>query len=185
MTLQVDRQRLADAHQAVRWQLLSERTPAGHWVGELSSSPLSTATAISALVLADKSGTSNGLPAFTPGVEPSHIDEIFSNDLSELIVQSIQWLASQQNEDGGWGDTDRSKSNIATTMLVQAAFHLTGVPAKYQNLLERADAYVEAAGGDCGIETALRRRQDLRRANPGQLRAGRHGAVAQSAGAAV
>ena len=156
MTLHVDRQRLADAHQTVRAQLLAERTPAGHWVGELSSSPLSTATAISALVLAEQSGSSGGLPAFTPGVEPSHVDEIYRNDLSELIIQSIQWLARQQNDDGGWGDTDRSRSNIATTMLVQAAFHLTGVPAKYQNLLERAEAYVEAAGG----LTELKRRYE-------------------------
>ena len=147
MTFQVDRQRLADAHHTVRSQLLAERTPAGHWVGELSSSPLATATAISALVLAEQSGTSSGLPAFTPGEEPSHLDEIYRNDLSELIIQSIQWLARQQNDDGGWGDTDRSKSNIATTMLVQAAFHLTGVPAKYQDLLERAESYVETAGG--------------------------------------
>ncbi len=147
MTPQVDRQRLADAHHTVRSQLLAERVSAGHWVGELSSSPLSTATAISALVLAEQSGTSSGLPAFTPGEEPSHVDEIYRNDLSELIIQSIQWLARQQNDDGGWGDTDRSKSNIATTMLVQAAFHLTGVPAKYQDLLERAENYVDAAGG--------------------------------------
>jgi len=147
MTLYVDRHRLADAHHTVRSQLLAERTPAGHWVGELSSSPLSTATAISALVLAEQSGTSSGLPAFTPGEQPSRVDEIYRNDLSELIIQSIQWLARQQNDDGGWGDTDRSKSNIATTLLVQAAFHLTGVPAKYQDLLERAERYVSAAGG--------------------------------------
>jgi len=145
--VQVDPHRLAAAHRAVRSQLLAERNSAGHWVGKLSSSPLSTATAISALVLAEQGSTSSGLPSFTPGEEPSHVDEIYRNDLSELIVQSLQWLARQQNEDGGWGDTDRSHSNIATTMLVQAAFHLTGVPAKYQNLLERAEAYVEAAGG--------------------------------------
>ena len=152
MTPQVDRQRLADAHHTVRSQLLAERTSAGHWIGELSSSPLSTATAISALVLAEQSGTSSGLPAFTPDEEPSHFDEIYRNDLSELIIQSLQWLARQQNDDGGWGDTDRSKSNIATTMLVQAAFHLTGVPAKYQDLLERAEAYVENAGGIAGLK---------------------------------
>ncbi len=152
MTFQVDRQRLADAHQTVRRQLLAERAPAGPWVGELSSSPLSTATAISALVIAEQSGTSHGLPAFTPGEEPSHFDEIYRNDLSELIVQSMQWLARQQNDDGGWGDTDRSQSNIATTMLVQAAFHLTGVPAKYRDLLERSDAYVKKEGGIAGLK---------------------------------
>lgn len=152
MTLQVDRQRLADAHHTVRSQLQTERNGKSHWIGELSSSPLSTATAISALILAEQSGTSSGLPAFTPGEEPSHIDEIYRNDLSEQIIQSMQWLARQQNEDGGWGDTNRSRSNIATTMLVQAAFHLTGVPAKYQNLLERAEAYVKSQGGVAGLK---------------------------------
>jgi len=152
MTLSVDRQRLDAARCTVQTQLLAERTAAGHWIGELSSSPLSTATAISALVLAEQSSTSSGLPAFTPGEEPSHVDEIYRNDLSELIVQSLQWLASQQNDDGGWGDTDLSQSNIATTMLVQAAFHLTGVPAKYQGLLERAEAYAKAQGGVAGLK---------------------------------
>jgi squalene-hopene/tetraprenyl-beta-curcumene cyclase len=152
MTLQVDRQRLAGAYRTVRSQLLAERTPAGHWVGKLSSSPLATATAISALVLAEQSSTSGGLPAYTPGEEPSHFDEIYRNDLSELILQSSRWLASQQNDDGGWGDTDRSPSNLATTLLVQAAFHLTGVPAKYQDLLKRAEAYVQAAGGVAALK---------------------------------
>ena len=38
----------------------------------------------------------------------------------------LDYLAAHQNPDGGWGDTDRSYSNIATTMLVRAAFHLAG-----------------------------------------------------------
>ena len=147
MTSTIERQRLAAAQETVRSRLLGERNSDGHWIGELSSSPLSTATAISALVLAEQSGTSCGLPAYVPGEEPSHVEEIYRNDLSEMIVQSLKWLAKQQNDDGGWGDTDRSRSNIATTMLVQAAFHLTGVPAQYQNLLQRAQAYVDRQGG--------------------------------------
>jgi len=43
-------------------------------------------------------------------------------------------------------------SNIATTMLVQAAFHLTGVPARYTNLLERAGQYVESQDGVTGLK---------------------------------
>jgi len=152
MTLHVDRDRLAAAHHTVRSRLLAERNSAGHWVGELCSSTLSTATAISALVLAEQGGTSGGLPSYTPGEEPSHVDEIYRGDLSELIVHSLHWLAQQQNEDGGWGDTDRSRSNIATTMLVQAAFHLTGVPAKYTDLLERAEQYVKGQGGIAGLK---------------------------------
>ena len=131
---------------------MAERKSASHWTGELSSSPLSTATAISALVLAEQSGLKCGLPDYTPGEEPSHIDEIFRGDLSEQIVRSLHWLAEQQNEDGGWGDTDRSLSNIATTMLVQAAFHLTGVPVKYAGLLERAEHYVTSLGGVAALK---------------------------------
>ncbi|MCA9231481.1 MAG: squalene--hopene cyclase [Planctomycetales bacterium] len=152
MTFRVDRDRLAAAFDTARSDLLAQRNSAGHWVGELCSSPLSTATAISALVLAEQGGTSCGLPAYRPGEEPSHVDEIYRGDLSELIVHSLHWLAQQQNEDGGWGDTDRSRSNIATTMLVRAAFHLTGVPAKYANLLERAERYVEKQGGIAGLK---------------------------------
>jgi squalene-hopene/tetraprenyl-beta-curcumene cyclase len=148
MTLHLDRERLLAAHRTIRSDLLAERLPQGYWVGRLSSSPLATATAISALVLAEQGGTSCGLPAYTPGKKlENSADELYRGDLSELIVHSLHWLAEQQNEDGGWGDTDRSTSNIATTMLVEAAFHLTGVPAKYKNLLERAEQYVESQGG--------------------------------------
>jgi squalene-hopene/tetraprenyl-beta-curcumene cyclase len=156
MTLHLDRERLAAAYRTVRSDLLSERAPSGSWVGELSSSPLSTATAISALMLAEQGSTSCGLPDYTPGELQTSAQELYRGDLSELILQSIHWLAEQQNDDGGWGDTDRSRSNIATTMLVQAAFHLTGVPAKYGDLLERSDRYVEAEGG----VAALKRRYE-------------------------
>jgi squalene-hopene/tetraprenyl-beta-curcumene cyclase len=37
-------------------------------------------------------------------------------------------------------------------MLVQAAFHLTGVPAKYTGLLERARQYVQSQGGVMGLK---------------------------------
>ena len=147
MTLSIDAERLTAALDSVRHDLLQERGTRSHWVGRLSSSPLSTATAISALILAEQSGTSCGLPAYTPDTSRDCLSEMYQGDLSELIVHSLNWLAGQQNEDGGWGDTDRSKSNIATTMLVQAAFHLTGVPAKYKDLLNRSDQYVAKAGG--------------------------------------
>jgi len=147
-----DNGQLASAHRTLAAELLAERCSTGSWTGELSSSPLATATAISALVLAEQSGTCSGLPSYTPGVEPSHIDEIYRGDLSQQLVRSLHWLAQQQNDDGGWGDTDRSQSNVATTMLVQAAFHLTGVPAKYHNLLEQAKQYIDVQGGIVGLK---------------------------------
>ena len=138
------------AHHTARLQLLDQRASQGHWIGELSSSPLSTATAISALVLAEQHGGGGSLPEALEG-NTQFTDAIYQGDLSEFIIESMHWLARQQNEDGGWGDTDRSLSNISTTMLVQAAFHLTGVPAKYADLLGRANAYVEAQGGIAGL----------------------------------
>ncbi len=118
----VDPDRLQAAYKTARADLLAECDPSGHWVGRLSSSPLSTATAISALVLAEQHAGSASRD-FRP-------EEVYLGDLSELIVASLHWLAGQQNADGGWGDTDRSQSNIATTILVGAAFRLTGIPVK-------------------------------------------------------
>ena len=139
----VDPDRLQAAYKTARADLLAECDPSGHWVGRLSSSPLSTATAISALVLTEqRAGSANR--EFRP-------EEVYQGDLSELIVKSLHWLAKQQNADGGWGDTDRSRSNIATTMLVAAAFRLTGVPVKYNGMMERAEAYIESQGGVAGL----------------------------------
>src|SRR5688572_9491062 len=120
----LDTQRLLTAYETARRDLLAERVAAGHWEGRLASSALSTATAVSALAMIDRRGTP------VAGEDEAR--------LVRLIVPGLQWLAKAQNPDGGWGDTDRSRSNIATTMLVRAAFHLTGVPAEHAGLLERA-----------------------------------------------
>jgi squalene-hopene/tetraprenyl-beta-curcumene cyclase len=60
-------------------------------------------------------------------------------------------LVRQQNEDGGFGDTDLSHSNIATTYLVVAALHLAGVADQHESLLEHADGYIAAKGGLQGL----------------------------------
>ena len=82
--------------------LLAERSSSGHWEGHLSSSALSTATAVTALALYGRAaGTSTADCA--------------------LIGSGLAWLIANRNSDGGWGDTVASKSNISTTMLVWAA----------------------------------------------------------------
>ncbi|MEN6496217.1 MAG: prenyltransferase/squalene oxidase repeat-containing protein, partial [Thermoguttaceae bacterium] len=127
--------RLRQAYHKARQDLLDERVAAGHWVGELSSSALSTATAVSALAIVRRQ---------TP-------DTAAKTRLTPLVDQGLQYLARSQNSDGGWGDTDKSHSNIATTMLAQAAFHLAGAAERHAAILARAEHYLQAQGGIAGL----------------------------------
>src|SRR5436190_8344323 len=103
----MDRQRLQAAYVKARDALLAERTPEGHWVGELSTSALSTATAVMALALVQRH-------------TPPH------DQFQRLIDGGLAWLVAHQNADGGFGDTVKSFSNISTSMLCRAAFYLSG-----------------------------------------------------------
>src|SRR3954464_3553031 len=116
-------ERLDAAYRKARTALLAERTPEGHWVGELSASALSTATAVAALALVQKATPAHG--RFDP-----------------LRAGGLAWLASRQNADGGWGDTVRSFSNISTTMLCRAAFHLGGAAARFPDALTKSEAWM-------------------------------------------
>jgi len=84
-------------------RFLEERV-GDHWEGELSSSALATATASVALTLA-------------------HRREAHAR-FEQLARRGVAWLIRAQNEDGGWGDTARSLSNISTTALCWAALAL-------------------------------------------------------------
>ena len=114
MTIPFDR--LRRAYETARNTLLAERTPEGFWIGHLSSSALSTATAIAALQLARP------------------------ND--PRISKGLQWLAENQNADGGWGDTVKSFSNISTTMLCRAAFHLADNVPNYSDASSRCEVWL-------------------------------------------
>lgn len=94
-------------------RLQEEQNDRFHWTGELSTSALSTATAISALVQTRKALQST---ASRDGTLPE------PTRLTRMIDRGCQWLLAQQNADGGFGDTDLSHSNIATTYLVLAAW---------------------------------------------------------------
>ncbi|HEV3385709.1 MAG TPA: squalene--hopene cyclase, partial [Gemmata sp.] len=72
---QIDHDRLRVAYETAKNALLAERVPAGHWVGELSTSALSTATASMAL----------------------HIENPFEH--RERIDAGMKWLAEHQNDD--------------------------------------------------------------------------------------
>ncbi|MHB0955069.1 MAG: prenyltransferase/squalene oxidase repeat-containing protein [Pirellulaceae bacterium] len=149
----IDFVRLQAAYEKARADLLAERTPSGHWEGELSSSALSTATAISALSIARDAATGPRRRTTVPDdARPNDADLHDAHRIdTRLIQQGIAYLRQQQNEDGGWGDTDKSHSNIATTLLVVAAVHLAGEEGLSSSGMERARAYIERQGGTEGL----------------------------------
>jgi len=126
---------LHHAYQKARHALLAERVAAGHWVGKLATSALATATAVSALAIVRRQTSEASL----------------RSKLEPLVGRGLEYLAQSQNDDGGWGDTDKSLSNIATTMLARAAIHLAGGAETHAALLARAERYLEAQGGLAGL----------------------------------
>lgn len=101
-------------------RLEAARTAGGWWEGRLASSALATATAIGALTLASDHDINPGL----------------------------NWLATTQNEDGGWGDTVLSLSNISTTILCWCAYAIARAEATYQPTLVNAEQWLtKVAGG--------------------------------------
>ena len=116
------RQLAADTLANSRAALLAARHPGGYWVGELSASALSTATAVFTL---DMSGD----PKSTP-----------------LVRSGLKWLAENQNADGGWGDTTKSFSTLSTTCLGWAVFNIPEAEG-YADTIDRAEAWIRQHAG--------------------------------------
>lgn len=136
MKLDVDVERLNQAFDTIQDKLLSERNSHGTWAGELSTSALSTATAVMAL----------------QQVVLKSSDSI--SELQPYIANGLRWLAEHQNADGGWGDTTKSYSNISTTMLAHAVFHATNQVEENRDVVDRAASYIDKIGG---VEAVVRR----------------------------
>lgn len=132
----IDTDRLRAAYATARDALLAERAPEGYWVGELSTSALSTAVAAIALHIVD------------------------AEKHRSLVAGGIRWLAAHQNADGGWGDTTKSFSNISTSMLCRAALAVTGAEKAYPAVVERIELYLRDHCGQSPAERAeaVRRR---------------------------
>ena len=124
--LDFDEDQFKQCHLRVVDDLLAERNESGHWEGHLSSSALSTATAITALALLDRQ---------TP-----------DSTLHTTCLQQagLKWLSDHVNDDGGWGDTTMSFSNISTTALVWAAFGaVEGAVKSYPDLMRHAEDWLQ------------------------------------------
>jgi squalene-hopene/tetraprenyl-beta-curcumene cyclase len=117
------RERLQRAVERVNRELLAAIGPDGHWVGELSSSALSTATAVTALAMVQRES------------------QITSHQ--SRITSGLAWLTSHQNADGGWGDTVLSLSNLSTTTLCWAAFGaVPGADERFSATVQRAERWI-------------------------------------------
>ena len=104
-TAETDRSALQQTLSAATKALLDQRTAQGCWLGELSGSALATATAVFALARADAA------------------------EHAPLIRRGIDWLVRSQNDDGGWGDTPVSYSNVSTTVLCWCALAAGEAPS--------------------------------------------------------
>jgi squalene-hopene/tetraprenyl-beta-curcumene cyclase len=125
------RSRLGSALSHATQTLLAARSEGGCWSGELSSSALSTATAVCALAVFEKYSTHRD-----PG-------------LTSLIDQGLHWLANHVNSDGGWGDTELSLSNLSTTVLCWAAFgSVPGADQEYFDLVADAKRWLKRSTGN-------------------------------------
>ena len=114
-----------------RRTLLAERIAEGHWEGELSTSALSTATAIVALHSVD------------------------SEKHRDAILAGASWLVEHQNEDGGWGDTVLSFSNISTTLLCWSA--LSRISPNSNEAIKNAEKWIEDYAGSTAPEAIVRK----------------------------
>ncbi len=119
---------LRDAYRLARETLLAEWQPGGFWAGRLCSSALASATAVSALSVVDR------------------------ERFGKLIAAGVHWLARTQNDDGGWGDTTDSPSNLPTTMLVRAALGLSNMDGTHPDCTRDAEEYLSVNAGSSVIE---------------------------------
>jgi squalene-hopene/tetraprenyl-beta-curcumene cyclase len=93
--------------QNARTALLTARSANGRWMGELSTSALSTATAVIALAEVAR--------------RQRHGAVIDGDTAADLVRRGVEWLTRTQLDEGGWGDTPASKANVSTSALCWAA----------------------------------------------------------------
>ncbi|OFX40034.1 MAG: hypothetical protein A2X03_06855 [Bacteroidetes bacterium GWA2_40_15] len=119
----MERDALKSQMQVLTDRLKKEQNSEGFWSGMLSSSALSTATAIVALKI-------NGDAAD-----------------KELIQSGFYWLCSNINDDGGYGDTPGSESNVSTSLLCYSAiFFCNSSDAGAKKFLKSVENYLATKG---------------------------------------
>ncbi|MFQ6034516.1 MAG: prenyltransferase/squalene oxidase repeat-containing protein, partial [Sedimentisphaerales bacterium] len=155
--MNIDKNALDKTLVALKEHLLRSRVPQGSWQGKLSSSALSTATAVFALATVDK------------------------KKYKSLIFKGLDWLKDNCNADGGWGDTPHqlsggnecnqsfghkyrygynwcgaSPSNISTTLLCWSAFAIADGPHRYDETVAKAESWLINFAGSLEPKTLAR-----------------------------
>lgn len=90
-------QQIDEMIDVLREQLLAKRVPGQIWRGKLSSSAISTSVSVFALYMVDK------------------------DRYASYIQKGTEWLKGTMHEDGSWGDTVESPSNMTATLLTYAS----------------------------------------------------------------
>ena len=88
-------------HDAIQ-RLMNRRSEDGMWRGTLSSSAISTSVSIFAL------------------------QSIDAHTYDSYIKAGVSWLHSNMNDDGSWGDSPESPSNMTATLLSYVSLHALG-----------------------------------------------------------
>jgi squalene-hopene/tetraprenyl-beta-curcumene cyclase len=117
--MNMEKEVLIDQYQTLCARLLKEQNSKGFWSGMLSSSALSTATAMVALKI--------------NGNKPD----------AEQINRGYYWLSAHINADGGFGDTPASESNVSTSLICYAAIFYCQPIHKGENpILKTIESYL-------------------------------------------
>jgi len=141
--------RLKAALDLATTELLAARNAAGWWTGELSSSALSTATAVTALaVVGSQSKVQSPKSKVGSGISESDGGRSAGADNHAQLSAGLEWLVKNANADGGWGDTILIVSNLSTTALCWAAFGaVTGADHKYRATVDAAVRWLVKKAG--------------------------------------
>ncbi len=116
----------------LRGRLLGEMSAGGVWEGRLSSSALASAIAVFAL---------------------SRVDAVAHGP---TISCGLNWIASCANNDGGWGDSPESPSNVTATILCWAALSVSGDEPGRAAAIASAEAWLCREAGATDPESICR-----------------------------
>jgi squalene cyclase len=111
--------------------LLQKRNGDGYWSGRLSSSALGVAVAITALHFYDATGNAAEISA------------------------GMDWLYENVNDDGGFGDSPQSISNVSTSLLCYSAVKVCNSIGQNNSLLQKIGDYLRLQNIDVNSEKLI------------------------------